>query len=171
MPRFLLPLFAALAFTACQDTTTAGGTVTLSGERSNGGATGVAFARATGNAVALTSAQRRARGLGSVQSDARLARAAQVQANWMAKNGVMTHTGPGGTRMADRIRATGYKPCFAAENIAFGQPSVNAVMSSWMGSSGHRKNILHNRATEAAVASAVDGVGQTYWVMLLADPC
>ncbi len=89
----------------------------------------------------------------------------------MARNGVMSHQGDKGSKMIDRIRATGYRACFAAENVAMGQRSDRQVMQSWMESPGHRRNILDRRAVQGAVATAVDGAGQTYWVMLLAKPC
>ena len=42
----------------------------------------------------------------------------------------------------DRIKATGYNPQSAAENIAWGYTTPQAVVSGWMGSSGHKANIL-----------------------------
>lgn len=44
----------------------------------------------------------------------------------------------------DRIKATLYHPQSAAENIAWGYTTPASVVSGWMGSSGHRANILGN---------------------------
>jgi len=44
--------------------------------------------------------------------------------------------------LMDRVKATGYNPSSVAENIAWGQLTPAAVVASWMGSSGHRENIL-----------------------------
>lgn len=138
---------------------------------SNGGRTGISEARSPGSALHLASAQRGAHGLHGLQDDRRLNYVAQDHANWMARNGQMSHVGANGSRMVDRLRAAGIRTCFAAENVAFGQRDDRSVVRAWMNSSGHRRSILDRRASLGTVASAVDGVGQTYWVMLLAEPC
>lgn len=57
-----------------------------------------------------------------------------------------THTNP-----SDRMRAAGYDPNNWGENIAAGYGSPQAVMSGWMGSSGHRANILSTGYRELGV--------------------
>jgi uncharacterized protein YkwD len=74
------------------------------------------------------------------------------------------HTGSDGSTIGDRLNAQGY--CFAAENIAKGQSSLDEVMESWANSSGHRKNMVHKKVTEFALARA-DG---NIWVMVLGRP-
>lgn len=138
---------------------------------SNGGRTGVSATMSPGAALRLASAQRGAHGLRALREDRRLYSVAQAHANWMARNGQMSHTGANGSRMADRLRAAGIRTCFAAENVAFGQRDDRSVIGAWMNSSSHRRSILDQRASVGTVASAVDGVGQTYWVMLVANPC
>lgn len=138
---------------------------------SNGGRTGISSVRSPGAALQIASAQRSARGLRTVREERRLNQIAQQHANWMARTGQMSHVGANGSRMTDRLRAGGYRACFAAENVAFGQRDDNSVIRAWMNSASHRRSILDRRATVGTVASASDGVGQTYWVMLLAKPC
>lgn len=138
---------------------------------SSTGRTGVASTRNAGPALSLTSARRGRFGLPAVVNNSRLMRAAQAHANFMALNGIMGHIGSGGSTMSQRIKASGYKACFAAENVAYGQSTAQEVMAAWMNSPGHRRNILDDRASQAAVASAIDGAGRTYWAMLLAKPC
>lgn len=46
--------------------------------------------------------------------------------------------------LMNRIKDTGYNPQSVAENIAWGYTSPASVVSDWMGSSGHRANILGN---------------------------
>jgi hypothetical protein len=84
----------------------------------------------------------------------------QVAANWaatMASNGTMAHNPdyasqiPGGW--------TG-----AAENVAQGHPSGTAMHNGWMGSSGHRANILGNY-TDIGIAFLVSG-GTTWGVQV-----
>ena len=50
------------------------------------------------------------------------------------------------------MRAYGYKYRFAAENIAAGQPTVQRAVQAWMGSPGHRRNILDCKFRETGIA-------------------
>ncbi len=138
---------------------------------SSTGRTGVASTRNAGPALSLTSARRGRFGLPALVSSSRLMRAAQAHANFMARNGIMGHVGAGGSTLSQRIDASGYRACFAAENVAYGQSTAQEVLVAWMNSPGHRRNILDDRASQAAVASAIDGAGRVYWAMLLARPC
>lgn len=96
-----------------------------------------------------------------------LAAAARAHALDMARKGYFSHTGASGSSVRDRVDSEGYRGCFWAENIAQGQKDVRAVMASWMGSRGHRQNILHRKARDIGVAKA----SQNTWVMVLAAPC
>ncbi len=61
----------------------------------------------------------------------------------MATRNFVMHCDPDTlTRPWDRMAAAGYAYSSAAENIAWGYPSPEAVIDGWMGSSGHRANIL-----------------------------
>lgn len=46
--------------------------------------------------------------------------------------------------LLSRVQATGYAVRSISENIAWGQTTPSAVVTSWMGSSGHKANILGN---------------------------
>lgn len=61
----------------------------------------------------------------------------------MALRNFMGHTGSGGSTVATRVAAQGFHYTSVGENVAAGQASVAAVMSSWMNSPGHRANILN----------------------------
>ena len=61
----------------------------------------------------------------------------------MATNNIVTHAEPNNFSFGVRIRAQGFTYTAAAENVAAGQASVAAVMTSWMNSPGHRTNILN----------------------------
>jgi uncharacterized protein YkwD len=95
-----------------------------------------------------------------------LERAAQAHAQDMAWHGYFDHTGRDGSTIGDRLRAQGYGYCFAAENIAKGQTSLDEVMKGWAHSPGHRKNMAHKKVTEFALARA-DG---NLWVLVLGTP-
>jgi uncharacterized protein YkwD len=89
-----------------------------------------------------------------------LTRSAQGYAETMSAAGHFDHTGPDGSTMTSRTRAAGYSGRSLAENIARGQTSVAAVMAGWMGSTGHRANILNPGLTHIGVGRAAGN----YWV-------
>jgi uncharacterized protein YkwD len=74
--------------------------------------------------------------------DERLAAAAQAHSDDMAARGYFSHTSADGRSFADRITEAGY-PTPGGENIAQGQRSALEVHDAWMGSEGHRANILN----------------------------
>ena len=123
------------------------------------------FADAT--ATKALNALRAENGRKAVAYSPRLEKAAQAHANEMAKTGSRSHKGANGSSVGDRVKRAGYKWCFVAENIAWGQSNVRSVMAGWSGSSGHRKNMLNRKAREFAIARAPGNV----WVMVLARPC
>jgi uncharacterized protein YkwD len=109
-----------------------------------------------------TNAQRAAHGCAALRSDAKIAYAARVQSNYMARTGVFSHTGSGGSTFATRIRAQGYTAPLA-ENIAWGYPTAAGVVSAWMASPGHRANILNCKAKAAGVGVAYSANGTPYY--------
>jgi uncharacterized protein YkwD len=50
------------------------------------------------------------------------------------------------------------------ENIAYGYPTAAAVMRGWMGSPGHRANILRPGFRRIGLGLARSGDGTPYWV-------
>jgi uncharacterized protein YkwD len=69
--------------------------------------------------------------------------AAQAHSQDMALNNFVSHTGSDGASLGQRLTRAGYSWRMAAENVAAGQSTPEAVVASWMGSSGHRANILN----------------------------
>jgi uncharacterized protein YkwD len=61
-----------------------------------------------------------------------------------------------GTWPADRMVAAGYYPSNWGENIAAGYGSPDSVMGGWMGSSGHRSNILSGSYREIGLGYSYD---------------
>jgi len=56
----------------------------------------------------------------------------------------------------------GFRRC--AENIArTGSPSASGVMNAWMGSAGHRANILNPNLTHIGVGVVQGSDGRWYW--------
>ena len=99
-----------------------------------------------------------------------LARAAQGHACDMLRRGYFSHKAPGGGTMSSRIKAAGYTACRASENIAKGQQGVGQVIAAWMGSRGHKRNILDKRVTEVGFGMAGSGRSRT-WVMVSGKSC
>ncbi len=109
-------------------------------------------------------------GLRQIAPHPLLERAAQAHADDMLRNGYFSHTGRNGSKVRDRISAQGYRGCFWAENIAYGNLSAPVVFQRWMESRGHRRNMLHRRPAHFGLASA--GSGQnTFWVLVFGAPC
>lgn len=118
-----------------------------------------------GSFTEMLNGERAANGLGSLVPDARLARAAQAHARDMVAQDYFSHEGANGSRFTDRARAAGYS-CAAAENIAFGQRSEQAVLAEWMASPGHRRNILIRDAVQFGL-----GREGNMWVLMLGRGC
>jgi uncharacterized protein YkwD len=131
-----------------------------------------ASAGAASDLASLTNAERRQAGLPPLVVSQSLMRAAQLQADQMASMGQMAHSLPGARypEPQDRLAAVGYRWQAYAENVAYGQGSPASAMSSWMGSSGHRANILNRGLTEIGAAVANGSDGRPYWVQVFGTP-
>ncbi|GGD46861.1 CAP domain-containing protein [Sinisalibacter lacisalsi] len=119
------------------------------------------------DAGANMNAQRKAGGRRALDRDARLDKAAQAHACWMAETNSFSHKGARGSLPKRRITATGYRPMLTAENIAFGQTTGGQVIAEWMASSGHRKNILLGSVDDYGVGVALMQE-RPVWVMVYA---
>ncbi|KAG7401885.1 hypothetical protein PHYBOEH_009465 [Phytophthora boehmeriae] len=108
---------------------------------------------------------RASRGLPKLCLNRKLQTAAQVHSNDMAKKNFLSHRGSNGSTMSSRVTAANYKWKSVAENIAAGQATVNAVMATWMASSGHRANILStkNKMFNCAYAYSPKSKFKHYW--------
>src|SRR5450755_1054174 len=98
---------------------------------------------ASGNAIraavlCLINQQRVSLRLPALHEQSRLDHSAQGWTNEMVQQGTFSH----GSDFAARITATGYRWSAAGENIATGFSTPRAVVTGWMGSTGHCSNIL-----------------------------
>lgn len=97
--------------------------------------------------------------------DETLNKVALVKAKDMADNRYFSHDSPTYGSPFEMMRSFGvtqYRT--AGENIAAGQRSPEAVMESWMNSSGHRANILNTSYNRLGVGYYEGGSYGTYWV-------
>lgn len=120
--------------------------------------------------VELVNDERAARGLAALVVLPELVNAADAHALDQRNRpcGSLTHTGTDGSNVADRVDRTGLTWTRLAENIACGYPDAATVMSKWMQSSGHRRNILHPDLTQIGVSLERSNSGATYWVQVFA---
>lgn len=109
-------------------------------------------------------AERANAGVAALQLCGNLGTAAQRHSEDQAARSVMSHTGSNGSTMAQRVQAAGYIGWNAlAENVAAGQPSVDSVVSAWVGSAGHRANLLSATYVHVGFGRATSGSGTPYW--------
>ena len=90
-----------------------------------------------------------------------LSRAAQLHAEDMSSTQLFSHTSKDGRRLADRTRAAGYASHFVAENIGKEYKNPGHVVSGWVNSPGHCKNIMNPKVKEIGV-----GFDGAHWVQV-----
>ena len=91
-------------------------------------------------------------GCSAVTVNAKLVAAAKGHAKAMAEQNFFGHASKNGGKFSGRIKAQGYRFSKVAENIGAGQSSAAGIMQDWLGSAGHRKNILDCDLTETGIA-------------------
>jgi len=141
------------------------------GSTSSGGVT-TASSSVAAAVIAATNQQRARNGLPALATSAKLMDAALLQAKQMAQYQKLSHeiTGAPYPNLAARLQAVGYVYRDAAENIAWNQPDAEAVLASWMSSSGHRANILDPSLTQIGAAMARSSKGEPYWIQVFGTP-
>lgn len=119
------------------------------------------------NAAALINQLRRQHGVPPLLPEAKLQQAAIHQAGLMAKYRKIGHSLGWGNGFGGRLRQAGIRGP-AAENVASGQKDVADVLTAWLNSAGHRKNLLDPLFTRygLAYASAPQKPAYLYWAML-----
>jgi uncharacterized protein YkwD len=98
-----------------------------------------------------------------------LLQAASAHATDMSVNNYFSHNSQNGKTPPQRILTAGYSYASMGENIAAGQPSVEAVMKAWQDSPGHCVNLMNPAFSDVAVAckSSSTSTYGLYWVMEL----
>lgn len=114
----------------------------------------------------LVNHEREKAGLSLLALNDELCAIAQMKAKDMAKNNYFSHNSPAYGSAFDMMKEYNINYMAAGENIAKGQKSAEFVMRSWMGSQGHRNNILREKYEEIGVGYAVNEKGVAYWVQL-----
>jgi uncharacterized protein YkwD len=115
--------------------------------------------------IQLVNQHRASLGLRQLVVSPALQASAEWKARHMAKYLYMSHSDPAPPVARDtaaRMAACGVSGAWG-ENIAYGYPTAQSVVTGWLNSPGHRANI--ENATYAAIGSgaAVGSSGQVYW--------
>jgi uncharacterized protein YkwD len=118
-------------------------------------------------ALDLANQDRSRRGFSTLRPDALLAKAAQRHAEDMLRRGYFSHYSPEGRTPSDRFLAVGGR-IGAAENLfmlrdssllrtGVGLDRLTFFERGWMGSPGHRRNLLDRRYGRFGFGLAVSG--------------
>lgn len=107
-------------------------------------------------------------GLNQLEFDEQVATVARGHSRDMAENDFFSHVTPDGETVRDRFEDEGLVCRSMAENILY-QPAADdpataakECVESWMGSSGHRRNILNERWDSEGLGVVVDEGGRLY---------
>jgi uncharacterized protein YkwD len=123
--------------------------------------------------VCLLNRQRVLHGLARLRTHRSLSHAASAYARLMVAQRFFGHVSPTGSTMAQRIKRTRYlrgaRRWALGENIAWGagaSATPARIVSAWMHSPGHRRNILDPGYRDVGIGIAVGspsgGAGATY---------
>ncbi len=128
--------------------------------------------------INAVNALRASYGLPAYSINSILMSTAQAQAEFMAATGTVTHYGPGGIGVTDRLLAAGYPLAgdlslggFRSENITGGSESMTAqtAVNQWTGDAPHLNTMISPDLTEIGAGVAVAN-GRVYYVIDCARP-
>lgn len=105
-------------------------------------------------------------GVPPLSVDSRLTEAAQAHSQDQANHRNLSHSGSDGSEVGDRAARAGYDSTFVGENVAHNYPTVQALFSGWMNSSGHRDNILSPNYRHMGLGVAYSESNEPYWTQV-----
>ncbi len=104
--------------------------------------------------IANTNAQRATNGLGPLAEDATLDAIASLRLDDMFAKQYFAHVAPDGSSVTTVAKTVNYEYLTIGENLALGNfAGDKGVVDAWMGSPGHRANILNIHYTKIGVAA------------------
>lgn len=126
--------------------------------------------------LTLHNQARAAAGLPALKMDAELRELARWRSKDMAERDYFSHTILGtNKKVFDYMTAQGYCFKLAGENIGWNNypddQATAAIHQSFMGSSGHRANIVGTAWDVAGVGAFKLANGRKYWTVIFADKC
>lgn len=102
--------------------------------------------------------------------DATLAKVAEAHSRDMAARNYFSHYSLKGVSPFSRMKASGYYYDSAGENIAAGYRTPKSVVTAWLKSPGHCKNLMKRGYTELGVGYTTGGYYGTYWTQDFGNP-
>lgn len=111
----------------------------------------------------LVNEERSKRGILPLELDPALSNVAREKSRDMLTNGYFSHTSPTYGSPFDMMKAFDISYLAAGENIAAGQSTPIHVMTGWMNSEGHRKNILEEDFTHIGIGFVEGNQGYYYY--------
>ena len=115
--------------------------------------------------VRLVNAKRRSLGCPELKWDGRVAAIASAHSADMDSMNFFSHINPDGKGPFERLQGSNVAFSAVAENIAFGPKTGQEAYNNWMGSPGHRRNMLDCRFTRHGVGRVGDR-----WTHVLFSP-
>ena len=108
----------------------------------------------------LVNIERSKKGLSPLAQDSGATNVAHLRAKEIVKS--FSHTRPDGSSCFTAAKDLGVAYRTAGENIAYGYSTPEQVVSGWMNSEGHRKNILSSSFGKIGIGCFKSG-GTLYW--------
>ncbi len=125
--------------------------------------------------MALTNQARSSAGRAILRWDSALGSIARWRSKDMIKRDYFSHSIPGGGNVFDEMSARGYCYKVAGENIGWNNYPDDAataqIQQMFMGSSGHRSNILGKDWDRIGIGAYKGADGKKMWTVLFADKC
>jgi uncharacterized protein YkwD len=121
----------------------------------------------------LVNIERKESGLSELTLDSRLTSAAEKKAQDMLQNNYWAHQSPDGVQPWFFIEGSGYDYQYAGENLARGYTTNRGVVTGWMNSESHKKNILSVNYTNvgyAVVSGDMNGKPSIVVVQMFGTP-
>ncbi len=118
----------------------------------------------------LTNIERVKVGAVALQANTKLSEVATLKSEDMINNNYFSHSSPVYGSPFEMMASFGLTFSKAAENIAWGQRTPEEVVTAWMNSEGHKKNILNGDYTHIGIGVAKDSSGRYYWTQMFMTP-
>lgn len=117
--------------------------------------------------IELVNAARAKEGLSPLTKDTTLTNLSNIRSKETAT--LFSHQRPDGTSWSMVLKQNNVSYTSAAENIAAGQNTPEAVVKEWMNSPSHRANIMNSKYNKIGVSCYVDQNApyRYYWEQLL----
>ncbi len=141
------------------------GSVPLAGGPGDGSMPAIQESPYIQQVVDLVNVERTKAGLNPLNKSSEICTAAQIRAVEISTS--FDHTRPDGRRYRTVLADCGISTRSSGENIAGGYRSPQEVVQAWMGSEGHRANIMNPDYTDIGIGYYKAGNMQ-YWSQLFA---